>query len=109
MKCEFVKVSMQSVQIEEVGDCRTQKRDAQLKASTEDDRIKLFPAFVAESNVLGLGFADPGLNGNPALTNPRKQMLAHCPPDQYEITAGADRANLPGLANHPTDVRLRVC
>src|SRR5260221_12375108 len=94
MKCEFVKVSMQSVQIEEVGDCRTQKRDAQLKASTEDDRIKLFPAFVAESNVLALEFPDPGLNGNPALSNQRKEMLAQCPSDGKEITDWPERAKL---------------
>ena len=69
MKCELVQVGMQSVQIEDVGDCRTQKWDTQLKASTEDDRIKLFPGLVAEPNFSALNLPDPGLNANPALSN----------------------------------------
>ena len=79
MKCEFVKVGMQSVQIENFGDCRTQKWDTQLKASTEDDRVKLFPGLVVETNFPALDLPDPRLNGNAALSNERQEMLAQCP------------------------------
>jgi hypothetical protein len=61
--------------------CRTQKWDAQLKASTEDDCIKFFPGLVAEPNFPALDLPDPRLNGNPTLSNERQEMLAQCPPN----------------------------
>ena len=81
MKCEFVKIGMLSVQIEDAGDGRAQKRHAQLKAGTKDDGIKFFQTFIAEANAPPLDFGDPGPDGNPAAgsagSTPFQQSRSH--------------------------------
>lgn len=88
MKCEFVKIGMLSVQIEDAGDGRAQKRHAQLKAGTKDDGIKFFQTFIAEANAPPLDFGDPWLDGNPALSHQRQEVLTQRPSNSHEVTGG---------------------
>ncbi len=78
MKCEFVKIGMLSVQIEDAGDGGAQKWHAQPKAGTKDDGVKFFQTFIAESNAPALDFADPGLDSNPALATSGRKCWPDC-------------------------------
>jgi len=106
MKCEFVKIGMLSVQIEDAGDGRAQKWHAQPKAGTKDDGIKFFQTFIAESNAPAPDFADPGPDGNPALSDQRQEVLAQRSSNSHEITGRAERTELLRTAKHPQDIVL---
>ena len=99
MKCEFVKIGMLSVQIEDAGDGRAQKWHAQPKAGTKDDGIKFFQTFIAESNAPAPDFADPGSDGNPALSNQRQEVLAQRSSTVTKSPAGLNAPNCSGLPN----------
>src|SRR5271165_2947990 len=101
MKCVFVKVGVLSVQIEDAGDCGTQKWHAQLKAGTKDDGVKFFRTFIEESNVPVLDFADPRLDGNPTFCNQWQEVLAQRPSNTQEITGRSERTELLRTAKHP--------
>jgi hypothetical protein len=92
---------MLSVQIEDAGDCGTQKRYAQLKAGTKDDGVKFFRTFIEESNIPVVDFADPGLDGNPAFSNQCQEVLAQRPSNTQEITSRSKRTKLLRTAKHP--------
>jgi hypothetical protein len=101
MKCEFVKIGMLSVQIEDAGDGGAQKRHAQPKAGTKDDGVKFFQTFIAESNAPALDFADPGLDSNPALSHQRQEVPAQRSSNSHEITGRSERTEFLRTAKHP--------